>query len=84
MEFHKYFYMWSSTICFYKYSSLFKEVPIYNYKRILCYTQKETIFHINSLGFINILLCVSFFSFILCTLSVPTPKILFVSIFFGI
>ena len=83
MEFHKYSHMWSSTICFSKYSSPYKEVPIFNYNRILCYTQKETIFHINSLGFINIL-CVSFFSFILCTLSVPTPKIFCVSILAGI
>ena len=51
--------------------------------KIYYYTQKETIFPINSMGLINIL-CVSFFSVILCTHSVPTPKILCVSILSGI
>ena len=43
-EFHKYFHMWSSIICLYEYFSPYKEVPIFNYKRICYYTQKETIF----------------------------------------
>ena len=45
--------------------------------------KKRRFFHIHSKGRINIL-CVSFFYFILCTLSIPTPKILCASILSGI
>ena len=41
MEFHKCFHIWSSIICFYKYSSPYKEVPISIFNNILLYTKRD-------------------------------------------